>query len=142
MEVTAYECEYCGGCLNKGACTKAHGNKQLYVSKEFIQKRQKLYENITSPQGVLYRMNCSIKVEGAFGVLKNNYEFQRLLLRGKNKVKLEILLLSFGYKINKIHAKIQGNREPLNLLYSKIRQKNHKRGFQPDFFVSSRAAAL
>lgn len=55
-------------------------------------------------------MNRSIQVEGAFGVLKNDYEFQRFLLRGKTKVKLEILLLSFGYNINKLHAKIQGNR--------------------------------
>ncbi len=36
-------------------------------------------------------MNRSIQVEGAFGVLKNDYEFQRFLLRGKTKVKLEIL---------------------------------------------------
>ena len=55
-------------------------------------------------------MNRSIQVEGAFGVLKNDYEFQRFLLRGKTKVKLEILLLSLGYNINKLHAKIQNER--------------------------------
>lgn len=55
-------------------------------------------------------MNRSIKVEGAFGVLKNDYEFQRFLLRGKTKVKLEILLLSMGYNLNKLHAKIQNER--------------------------------
>ena len=52
----------------------------------------------------------SIQVEGAFGVLKSDYEFQRFLLRGKTKVKLEFLLLSLGYNINKLHAKIQTNR--------------------------------
>ncbi len=52
-------------------------------------------------------MNRSIQVEGAFGVQKNDYEFQRFLLRGKTKVKLEILLLSMGYNLNKLHAKIQ-----------------------------------
>ena len=55
-------------------------------------------------------MNRSIQVEGAFGVLKNDYEFQRFLLRGKTKVKLEILLLSIGYNLNKLHAKIQNER--------------------------------
>ena len=54
-------------------------------------------ENILSEKGILYRMNRSIQVEGAFGVLKNDYEFQRFLLRGKTKVKLEILLLCMGY---------------------------------------------
>ena len=48
--------------------------------------------------------------ELAFGVLKNDYDFQRFLLRGKTKVKLEILLLCMGYNLNKLHAKIQNGR--------------------------------
>ena len=109
-DVTVYECTDCGGCPYKDKCTKAKGNKRLYVSKNFISKRQKSYENIMSETGILYRMNRSIQVEGAFGVLKNDYEFQRFLLRGKTKVKLEILLLCFGYNINKLHTKIQKGR--------------------------------
>ncbi len=109
-EVTVYECVECGGCSRKGQCTKAKGNKRLYVSKKFIEKRQESYKNITSEKGVLYRMNRSIQVEGAFGVLKSDYEFQRFLLRGKTKVKLEILLLCMGYNLNKLHAKIQNGR--------------------------------
>ena len=109
-EVTVYECEDCTGCPYKEKCTKAKENKKLSVSKTFIARRQESYENILSDTGILYRMNRSIQVEGAFGVLKNDYEFQRFLLRGKTKVKLEILLLCFGYNINKLHAKIQNNR--------------------------------
>ena len=67
-------------------------------------------ENILSEKGILYWMNRSIQVEGAFRVLKNDYEFQRFLLRGKTKVKLEILLLCMGYNLNKLHAKIQNER--------------------------------
>lgn len=109
-EVTVYECTDCSGCPYKGKCTKAKGNKRLYVSKNFIEHRQISYENIMSETGIKYRMNRSIQVEGAFGVLKNNYDFQRFLLRGKTKVKLEILLLCLGYNINKLHAKIQNDR--------------------------------
>ena len=101
-EVTVYECEDCTGCSYKERCTRAKGNKRLYISKSFLEKRQESYENILSEKGILYRMNRSIQVEGAFGVLKNDYEFQRFLLRGKTKVKLEIL--------NKLHAKIQNER--------------------------------
>ena len=68
------------------------------------------YENILSETGIKYRMNRSIQVEGAFGVLKNDYGFQKFLLRGQTKVKLEILLLCFGYNVNKLHAKIQNER--------------------------------
>lgn len=109
-EVTVCECEDCTDCPYKEKCTKAKGNKRLYVSKSFLEKRQESYENILSETGLLYRMNRSIQVEGAFGVLKNDYEFQRFLLRGKTKVKLEILLLSMGYNLNKLHAKIQNDR--------------------------------
>ena len=109
-DVTVYECENCTGCPHKENCTRARNNKKLYVSKSFIEQRQESYENILSERGILYRMNRSIQVEGAFGVLKNDYEFQRFLLRGKTKVKLEILLLCMGYNINKLHAKIQGER--------------------------------
>ena len=109
-EVTVYECEDCGGCPYKSKCTKARGNKRLYLSKSFLEKRQESYENILSETGIKYRINRSIQVEGAFGVLKNDYGFQRFLLRGKTKVKLEILLLCLGYNINKLHEKIQKER--------------------------------
>lgn len=109
-EVTVYECEECTDCPHKEKCTRAKGNKCLYISKSFLEKRQESYENILSEKGILYRMNRSIQVEGAFGVLKNNYEFQRFLLRGKTRVKLEILLLCMGYNLNKLHAKIQNER--------------------------------
>ena len=109
-EVTVYECEDCSDCPYKEKCTRAKGNKRLYISKSFLEKRQESYENILSETGIQYRMNRSIQVEGAFGVLKNDYEFQRFLLRGKTRVKLEILLLCMGYNINKLHAKIQKGR--------------------------------
>lgn len=109
-DVTVYECEDCTGCAYKEKCIRAKGNKRLYVSKSFLEKRQESYANILSEKGMLYRMNRSIQVEGAFGVLKNDYDFQRFLLRGKTKVKLEILLLCIGYNINKLHAKIQKER--------------------------------
>ena len=110
-DVTVYECEDCTACSYKEKCTRAKGNKRLYVSKNFIEKRQESYKNILSDTGIKYRMNRSIQVEGAFGVLKNDYEFQRFLLRGKTKVKLEFLLLSLGYNINKLHSKIQNGRK-------------------------------
>lgn len=109
-EVTVYECENCTDCPHKEKCTKAKGNKRLYISKSLLEKRQESHENILSETGIQYRMNRSIQVEGAFGVLKNDYEFQRFLLRGKMKVKLEILLLCVGYNINKLHAKIPKER--------------------------------
>ena len=79
----------------------------MQVSKTFIEKRGKSYRNIMSEQGILLRVNRSIQVEGAFGVLKEDHGFRRFVTRGKKNVETEFLLLSFGYNINKLHNKIQ-----------------------------------
>ncbi|MEG0951119.1 MAG: transposase, partial [Niameybacter sp.] len=68
------------------------------------------YENIKSEKGTMLRMNRSIQVEGAFGVLKWDHNFNRFLRRGKNNVKIEFMRLCFAYNINKLHAKIQNKR--------------------------------
>jgi transposase len=109
-EVTVYECESCEGCTHKERCTKANGNRRMEVSKPFLEKRQKSYENITTETGVLLRINRSIQVEGAFGVLKEDRQFDRFFTRGKLNVTTELLLLCFGYNVNKLHAKIQAER--------------------------------
>jgi transposase len=109
-EVTIYECEDCNNCSYKSKCTKALGNRRMQVSKKFVKKRQVSYENITSNERVLLRMNRSIQVEGAFGILKNDYQFNRFLTRGKNSVKTEFSLLCFVYNINKLHNKIQNKK--------------------------------
>jgi transposase len=85
-EVTVYQCETCEGCSHKKKCTKAKGNRHMEVSKTFIEKRQKSYDNITTEKGILLRMNRSIQSEGAFGVLKYDRNFDRFLTRGKLNV--------------------------------------------------------
>lgn len=103
-----YRCEDCSGCPHFGnKCTRSKKVKFLYVSKVLVEKRAISLKNITSKEGVRYRMNRSIQVEGAFGVLKYDYGFHRFLTRGKTNVKIEFLLLSMGYNINKLHSKIQ-----------------------------------
>lgn len=109
-QVKIYECENCNDCLIKSKCTRAKGNKQLHVSPVFMEKRELSLSNISSPQGIKLRMNRSIQVEGAFGVLKQDYGFRRFLTRGKANVKIEFLLLCFGYNLNKLHRKIQNDK--------------------------------
>ncbi len=109
-EVAIYECDDCSGCEYKSKCTRAAGNKKVQVSKLFAEKRQQSLNNITTPEGIVLRVNRSIQVEGAFGVLKENYGFRRFYTRGKERVKIEFLLLTLGYNINKLHNRIQNDR--------------------------------
>ena len=109
-EITYYECDDCSNCPHKKTCTRAKGNRQLHVSKRFIEQRAASLERITGEQGILLRMNRSIQSEGAFGVVKQDYGFRQFLLRGQQKVTTEILFVAFAYNVNKLHAKIQQKR--------------------------------
>lgn len=114
--ISIYECEKCDGCKYKYKCTKAKGNKQIYVAKNFMRLRKKSLKNITTPKGILLRMNRSIQVEGAFGVIKQDYSFRRFFMRGNIKVRTEFLLMAFGYNVNKLHNKTLQKRNG-ELLY-------------------------
>jgi transposase len=108
--VTFYECEDCSDCPHKKNCTRAKGNRKMQVSKNFLRQREESRTRITSPTGVLLRMNRSIQAEGAFGVIKQDYGFRQFLLRGNKKVRTEVLIVAMGYNINKLHNKIQATR--------------------------------
>lgn len=114
-QITHYECESCEGCPYKSKCTKAEGNRKITVSKRFIEQRAESLKRITSETGIQLRMNRSIQSEGAFGVVKEDYNFRRFLTRGRWNVRTEILLAAMGYDIRKLHAKIQQNRTKTQL---------------------------
>lgn len=114
-EVTYYECDSCEDCPFKKKCTRAKQNRKLQVSKKFIVQRAASLERITSEKGVLLRMNRLIQSEGAFGVIKQDYNFRQFLLRGNKKVTTEILLVAMAYNVNKLHSKIQKKRTATQL---------------------------
>ena len=100
-----------GGLLPfKSKCTTAKGNKKLSISKKFITYREKSLKNLKSDDGIILRVNRSIQVEGAFGVLKQNMGFKRFFSRGLKNVMIEFYLLAFAYNIQKFHQKNQNDR--------------------------------
>jgi hypothetical protein len=114
---TVYSCTECDGCPHKEKCVKGTSkkpleerSKNLHVSKTFIRQREEMEARINSEEGILLRLNRSIQVEGAFGVLKQDMGFRRFLMRGGVKVLTELLLLCMAYDINKLHSKIQAKR--------------------------------
>lgn len=109
-DLVFYECRSCAGCPVKELCAGEKQNKRIQVSWALEGYRKESWKNIVSPEGIHLRINRSIQVEGAFGVLKEAYGFTRFLLRGRVKVGIEMLLLCFAYNVNKLHHKIQGNR--------------------------------
>lgn len=108
FETTAfYRCEDCSGCPCRKACCKAQDDKpkELKIKPDFRKWREVSHTNITSEKGVLLRMNRSIQVEGAFGVLKQDYGFRRFLTRGWAKISSELYLLALAFDLRKFWAK-------------------------------------
>ena len=119
-EKTMYQCENCKGCPYKAQCIKHNARcntpleertKRFELSKTFKKQREEMLERINTKQGILLRINRSIQVEGAFGVLKEDMGFRRFLTRGTANVRTEILLLCLAYNVQKLHNKTVANRQ-------------------------------
>lgn len=102
-----YYTEKCYQCPHRDQCTKSKdGIRKLEHSKLFHKYSRQSLDNITSEKGITLRINRSIQVEGAFGVLKEDYGFRRFLTRGKKNVKTEMLFHCFAYNFKKYYNKI------------------------------------
>lgn len=116
-----YRNESCSGCPYREWCHKSKNDyRTIKVSQRFTEKRKESRDNILSNTGVLLRMNRSIQVEGAFGVIKEDYGFRRFLMRGKEKTETQFFLLSFAFNIQKYHNRIIGNRIGMDLFKKEI----------------------
>lgn len=76
-------------------------------------------DRLLSDTGIQLRMNRSIQVEGAFGVLKQDLGFRRLLHRGSGNVHKMLYLLAMGFNLAKLHNRIQAGRVNTTLFSAK-----------------------
>lgn len=116
-----YRCENCTDCPHRQACCKAKDDapKEMKVSTELLRLSEQSRRNITSSRGILLRINRSIQVEGAFGVLKHDRNFKRFLMRGRTNISTELYLLCFGYNLRKLWAKCNTGRLQTHLFTPK-----------------------
>ena len=67
-------------------------------------------KRISTDKGILLRMNRSIQVEGAFGVLKQDYGFGRFLTRGKTNNETRLFILATAFNIRKLCSRLADGR--------------------------------
>ena len=77
---------------------------------EYELLKEEARKNLQSPRGIEIRINRSIQVEGAFGQIKNNMNYDRIRRRGLNKVSCEIMLMCLGANIRKYFSTLDGNK--------------------------------
>lgn len=115
-ESKTYTCADCSGCPYLGRCYRGKYAKRIQVAEKFDAYRAQSETNICTEEGILLRINRSIQAEGVFGITKQDMGFERFLTRGKENVRTEYLLLAFGFNVNKLHYRIQGDRLGKSLL--------------------------
>ena len=111
-----YSNDKCGRCPHRDKChSSKNGYRTVRVNQVLNEYRPKVLESLTSEEGALLRMNRSIQVEGAFGVLKEDYGFRRFLTRGKKNVETQFFLLAFALNIEKLCNREKKGRMGLDL---------------------------
>lgn len=101
ITVSRYQAHNCAGCPLNGACHKAKGDRIIEVNHRLNQLKAQARELLTSEEGLKHRSTRPVEVESAFGNLKQNKGFTRFMLRGLEKVSLEIGLLSTAINLKK-----------------------------------------
>ena len=111
-----YANERCGRCLHKGKCHRSKkGYRSIQVNQVIREHRPEALEAMTTKEGILLRINRSIQVEGAFGILKEDYRFKRFLTRGKQNIETQFFLLAFAFNIEKLCNRAKKERKGQHL---------------------------
>ena len=100
-----YRCEDCGGGSHRAQCCRTKNSdrpKEIVLKKTFWEKREQVAANIMTERGIHLRLCRSIQVEGAFGLLKNDFGFRRFLTWGKANIRTELFLLALAFDLKKL----------------------------------------
>lgn len=79
--------------------------RRVDINEELWAFQKEVRENLTSELGIELRIQRSIQVEGAFGIIKEQMGFRRFKRRGIQNVKFEFMLVAIGYNLAKLHSK-------------------------------------
>ena len=99
----------CDNCNYTYICKKRLKNKnenfrlvELDINYELYKENAR--KNLLSSKGVEIRVNRSIQVEGTFGQIKQNMQYDRIRRRGIEKVKCELMLMCLGVNFRKLFS--------------------------------------
>ena len=101
QHLTKYKAANCERCPLNGACHKSKGNRVIEVNFNLNRLKEIAHQNLTSERGIEHRKKRPWDVESVFGNIKSNHGFRRFMLRGKQKVSIEIGLLAIAQNLRK-----------------------------------------
>ena len=101
QRISRYQASNCTGCPLRGTCHRSKGNRIIEVNHNARHHREIIKSKLNSDRGKAKRSRRPIEPETVFGHIKHNKNFKRFMLRGKDKVEIEVGLLSIAHNLSK-----------------------------------------
>ena len=105
------ECNYSYKCK---VLMKEKNKKKDYrikeISIDYEKFKEQARQNLLSPKGIEIRINRSIQVEGTFGQIKQNMNYNRFRRRGFQEVSCEFMLECLGANIRRLLYSFDENK--------------------------------
>jgi len=99
--VHRYQAKNCNGCSLRSLCHKSKTNRIIERNYNLMRLKAKAKNLLTSQQGIAKRKQRCWDVEAVFGNIKQNMNFKRFMLRGLDKVTVEIGLIAMAHNLKK-----------------------------------------
>ena len=104
-EIKVYKSVTCKRCKLKSQCKKGKNEREIHVNEKLDKMKATVRENLESPLGIELRIQRSIQIEGAFGIIKEDMRFRRFTRTGFQGITNELNLIAIGYNLKKYHNK-------------------------------------
>ena len=100
-----YQAQDCNGCPVREECNKSKHNRKIEINPRLNHYKSIIRERLMSERGIKYRSRRPVDVEAVFGIIKGNRNYRKFLLRGIEKVEIEVGLLALAHNLSKIAAR-------------------------------------
>lgn len=99
--IHVYQAKNCEGCPLRAVCCKGEGHRSIEVNHNLNRLKQQADTLLKTEEGIKRRKQRCWDVEPVFGSIKENHHFRRFMLRGKEKVTVEVGLLALAHNLRK-----------------------------------------
>lgn len=100
-EIHRYQAQNCQGCPLRSLCHKSIHDRIIERNHNLIRLKAQAKTLLKSEQGIAKRKQRCWDVEAVFGNIKQNMNFKRFMLRGLDKVNVEIGLIAMAHNLKK-----------------------------------------
>jgi hypothetical protein len=100
-----YQAHDCKGCPVREECNKSKYSRKIEINPKLNYYKSIIRKRLISERGKKYRSQRPVDVEAVFGIIKGNRNYRKFLLRGLEKVEIDVGLLALSHNLSKMVAR-------------------------------------